>query len=133
MNSNPALTEASRQIAQTMYSSALAGDQAAFVGCLDESLVVSEPAFLPYGGKHFGIAGFVALFADVGKIMDVTSIVVDSLAADGEVVIAFIRVKATADGSEVKLAERLVVKNGKIVTIDIYFHELASLVHLIKR
>ena len=133
MSSNPAVTEASRKVVQTMYSSALSGDQAAFIGCLDENLVVSEPAFLPYGGKHLGVAGFVALFADVGKIMDVSTITVDSLVADGDVVVAFIRVKTVADGSVVKIAERSVVKNGKIVTMDIYFHELASLINIIKR
>ena len=59
MSNDQSQTDASRKVVQNMYDSALAGDNAAFFGSLADNLLVMEPQFLPYGGKHHGVAGFV--------------------------------------------------------------------------
>ena len=132
MSNDQSQTDASRKVVQNMYDSALAGDNAAFFGSLADNLLVMEPQFLPYGGKHHGVAGFQALFGMIAAYLDLASIKLDSLVADGEVVVAFLRATAVKDGSEVQIAERSIVRNGKIVEMKIYFHELGALASVIK-
>lgn len=133
MSTNASVTDASRKTVENMYARALAGDNAGFFGSLADDLVVLEPSFLPYGGKHHGVAGFQALFGEIAQYLDLTSIKLDSIVADGEVVVAFLRAKNVKDGSEVQIAERSVVRNGKIAEMKIYFHELGALAAVIKR
>jgi hypothetical protein len=133
MNDTSNQTETSRKIVENMYKSAVTGDIAAFFANFTDELAVIEPSFLPYGGTHRGIAGFQALFGEIAKLIDVTSLKIESLMADGEVVMAFLRVKAAKGGDEVQMAERAVVRNGKIIELKIYFHELGSLAAVIKR
>ena len=134
MSSDPSKTDITRQLVRTMYESSLAGDTERFMGCLDQNnLVVLEPSFLPYGGRIEGIAGFQALFAKVAQYIDLTSIKLDSVVADGDVGVAFIRAQSVNHDSEIQIAERSVVRDGKIVEMRVYFHELGSMTKVIKR
>ena len=133
MSSDQAQTEASRMLVKTMYESSLSGNTQVFLNCLDENLVVLEPSFLPYGGRYAGLAGFRALFGEVAKYLDLASVKLLSLVADGDVVVAFLSVKTVKDGSELQLAERSLIRNGKVVEMKVMCHDLGSLISDIKR
>ena len=126
-------SDASIKIVQAMYESAARGDQAGFIGSLDDKIVVHEPSFLPYGGQHHGKDGFLKLIGEVFKHMDPASLRVDSYVAEGDVVVAFISLKSLKDGSNIRLAERSVVSNGKVVEMKIFFHEFGAMSSVIKR
>ena len=126
--SNDSITEQSRSIVKTLYEAALKdGDYARAFSVLDPDLVVNEPSYLPYGGVTRGIDAFAKLFAVISGYMDIPGIQVQSLLADGNVVVAFLRGKTLDTGAELLLCERSVVRNGKIVEMTIYYHEAASL------
>lgn len=126
-------TEASRRIVEDFYKFVKAGDVAALISLLADEVTIIEPSFLPYGGSHRGIAGFQALFGEVPKLLDVASLKVESIMADGEVATAFLRIRTAKGGDEIQMAERARVRDGKIVEWKIYFHELGSLAAVIDR
>lgn len=125
--SHAAVTDASRALVKGMYGSALAGDYSGFLGVLDEKLIVHEPSFLPYGGVTHGRDGFTKLFETVCRYLEISTLRLDSIVADGNVVVAFLSAKTIADGSEVSIAERSVVRDGFVVEMRIFYHEGGSL------
>ena len=133
VSTRQAQTEASRELVQTMYDAAIHGETERFLACLADDLVVIEPSFLPYGGVHHGIDGFLALFAEVGEYLDLGALQLSGLVADGEEVVAFLRVRSVKDRSEVQIAERSIVRDGKIVEMKVMFHELGGLLADIRR
>lgn len=133
MNDKQALTEANRKLVQGMYDASESGDIAGFMACLDENLVLLEPTYLPYGGRYDGAKSFPALLEKASPYLDVPTLRLESLIADGDVVVALVRVKTVNHDSEVQIAERIRIQNGKVVEMKIYFHELGTLVSEIKR
>lgn len=134
MSSDSSRTEVTRSVIKTMYASSQAGDIDSFLGYLDkDNLVVLEPSFLPYGGEHHGVAGFQSLLAEAGKFIDVATITLESVVADGDIGVVFIRAKTADHGSEVRISERIVVRDGKVVEMRVYFHELGSMAKVIRR
>jgi hypothetical protein len=109
-----------------MYGAAMAGDTARLFGYFTGDVVVTEPPFLPYGGQHAGLAGFQALFGEIVKYLDVGSIKLESIIADEEVAMAFMRIKPIKGGRDVQMAERLVIRDGKITEMRIYFHDFGG-------
>ncbi|MCY4425427.1 MAG: nuclear transport factor 2 family protein [Halieaceae bacterium] len=133
MSSGQAQAEASRELVQTMYDAAIDGETERFIACLADDLVVIEPSYLPYGGVHRGIDSFLALFAEVGEYLDLGTLQLSGLVADGEEVVAFLSVRSVKDRSEVQIAERSIVRDGKIVEMKVMFHELGGLLADIRR
>ena len=121
------VTAASRQLVQGMYEAALAGNYEGFLSVMDEKLVVYEPSFLPYGGVTHGRDGFMQLFAVVGQYISLADLKLESVVADGQVVVAFLSAKTVADGSDISIAERSLVRDGRIVEMRIFYHEGGSL------
>lgn len=119
-------TEISRKVVADMYGAAMAGDMARLFSYFSSDVAVSEPPFLPYGGKHSGIASFQALFGEIAKYLDLSSLKLDSILADDDVAMAFMHVKAIKGGRDVQMAERLVIRDGKIAEIRIFFHDLGG-------
>ncbi|HKY92626.1 MAG TPA: nuclear transport factor 2 family protein [Nevskiaceae bacterium] len=105
------------------YDTALSGDFAGFLQMLDENVVVYEPSYLPYGGVTRGREAFTKLFATIATYLSVPSIKVESVVADGDIVVAFLKAKTVDSGEEVDIAERSVVRNGRIAEMRIYYHE----------
>ena len=116
-----------------MYDAVSAGDLEKFFSCLDKDIVIVEPSFLPYGGRYEGLTTFQALLPKLGQYLDVSSVKLESVVADGDIVVGFVRLKATKDGSDVRIAERTVVRNGKITEIKVFFFELGAVASEIKR
>ena len=133
MSSVPSQSETSRKIVENMYQAAMGGDVAGFFSYFADELEIIEPSFLPYGGKHHGVAGLQALFGEFTKYLNIGSLQVESIIADGETVRGFLRFSTASGDSEVQLAERSIVRNGKIVELKIFVHELGSMKALIRR
>lgn len=120
-------SDESRAYVLRMYETALSGDFAAFLQMLDENITVYEPSFLPYGGVSRGREAFTRLFATIATYLDVPTIRVESIVADGDVVVAFLKAKTVDTGEEVDIGERSVLKNGRVAEMRIYYHEGQSL------
>ena len=127
MDNSSTLTEASRKLVQSAYQAAIAGNYSEFFDYFDENAVVHEPRYLPYGGRYEGLANIKAMLVQLGEFMDVATLKIDSLVADGSNVIALIRIKRKLGNAEIQIAEHFVIKNGKAVEMKIYMHETASL------
>jgi uncharacterized protein len=105
------------------YDTALSGDLPGFLQMLDENIAVYEPSYLPYGGVSRGREAFTRLFATITTYLSVPTIRVESVVADGDVVVAFLKAKTVDTGEEVDIAERSVIRNGKVAEMRIYYHE----------
>lgn len=114
-------------IAEAMYKASANGDAAGFFAPMSPDVVMREPGFLPYGGTHRGLAALQALTAQVAAFVDLTSMVVDQLTADGDRVLAFCRLRPADGAGEIRLIEVLRFIDGRIVEMDVYYNDTASL------
>jgi predicted SnoaL-like aldol condensation-catalyzing enzyme len=121
-------TEISRRLVEELYDAAVAADVEGVLFRLDDSVIVHEPDFLPYGGEYHGKQGFVDLYTKIAKVYDVAKIRVDYLVADGDRVIGVIRMPDLNTGNDVLLAEQSTVRDGKVIDMRIFFHDTQSLI-----
>jgi ketosteroid isomerase-like protein len=119
-------TEANRAIITEMYAAAQRGDLQSFFAAMSPDLVVVEPRFLPYGGTYRGIDGLQLLMGEVTKILDMGALKVKRVIADGDHVLGFITVPLLAKDSEVELLEYSILRDGKVVEIRLFFHDLGT-------
>lgn len=123
------LSERNRQVVLEMYAAGIRGDVAGMLACMaEDGFVLDEPSFLPYGGAYRGHDGMLDAFAKIGEYLDVASIEVDHVVAEGEHVVVVLRATDRRSGERVLLAEENVVRDGRIVAMRVYFHEARSLV-----
>jgi ketosteroid isomerase-like protein len=125
--SDTELTTANRRLLVDMYAAAKAGDVAGFFSALSPEVVIKEPTFLPYGGTYRGIDEFRALFGDVAKFLDMSSLTVDRIVADGDHAFGLIRLSTTSGDREVRLAELSILREGKVAEMEIFVHDGAGL------
>ena len=121
------LPTANRRLIVDMYAAAKAGDVDGFFSALSPEVVITEPSFLPYGGTYRGIDEFRALFGDVAKFLDMSSLKVDRIVADGDHAVGFIRLSTTSGDGEVKLAEHSILRDGKVAKMEIFVLDDAGL------
>jgi uncharacterized protein len=114
---------ASKLVVRKMYDAAIAGEVAGVLALLDENAVCHESPALPYGRDYHGAAGIQELFGPLGRYLAVENIVIDSLIADGDQVVAIIRLPVRSSGIEVRAAEHHRVRDGKVVEQWIYFFD----------
>ena len=126
-------TEQSRAAVKKMYAAVIAGDLPGFFACFDDGIVLDKPSFLPYGGPRAGKARLKELIGILNGYLNFSTIKLDSLVADGDTCVAFLRAQTVNDPSESQLAERSVVRHGKIVNVRVMYHELGSMVSVVKR
>ncbi|MBA3741455.1 nuclear transport factor 2 family protein [Sporichthya sp.] len=127
MTSLASETEASRALLVSMYDAVGQGDFATVLGLLAEDILVTEPSFLPYGGTYKGREAFQAFAGDAMQHLDVAKMVVERIIADGDRVIAILRVRALGTGEDVVLAEESLVREGQIAEIRVYCHDSQGL------
>jgi ketosteroid isomerase-like protein len=121
-------TEASRRTVQRFLDTGLAGDVAGLAAFLDDRFVLHEPSFLPYAGDHHGWDGFMQAFAQIAERLDVQRAEVDRLVADGDRVVAFMRIPDLRTGQHTCIAEESRVQDGKIIEIRVFIHDAQSLI-----
>lgn len=111
---------------QKAYADAAAGNIEGFFAAIAVDVVVIEPAFLPYGGQYLGIDAFKGLLGEITKYLDLSSAKVDALIADDETVVACLRANTLRVAGEVRLMERAVVRNDKIISLDVYVQHMGA-------
>lgn len=122
------LTEQNRTLVQGMYKAAMSQDVDGVMSCLADDVVVHEPSFLPYGATYHGKQGFGELFAKIAESLDLTTLALDYLVADGDKVFGVLRGAEIGSGREVLLAEESTIRNGRVAQMKIFFHEAQSLI-----
>ena len=113
----------SKKIVESVYKNIKAQEFDKVVGLIDPQVKISEPMFLPYGGDYQGLEGFNDLLPKILQFIDVFSIEVDTIIADGENVVALLRAPSASGETELQFAEHFVVRDGKIVSIKLFFHK----------
>lgn len=120
-------TEASRAAVKKMYAAVMASDLPAFFDCFDDSIVLEEPSYLPYGGAWVGKEKLRELIGILTGYLNFSTIKLDSLVADGDTCVGFLRCQTAKDPSETQLVERSIVRNGKIVNVRVQYFELGTM------
>ena len=123
MKTNAELTEESRRIVQTLYDAAMRGDAVAMFGLLDEDFVCHESPSLPYGRTYRGHQGLQELLTPLTQYLVFEELKVDYLIADGERVVAMVRLPVRSTGIETLVSEHNLVRNGKVVEQRVFFFE----------
>jgi ketosteroid isomerase-like protein len=118
-----------RQTVEAMYHALATNDMPGFLDKLASDVVISEPAFLPYGGTYTGRDVFVrSVGPQVSGLLKMPTLVVDRLLIEGDCAIAIVRVEVAATGEQIEVAEELVVRDGKVVGVRVFVHDAASLI-----
>jgi uncharacterized protein len=125
MNASAATT--SRDLMTRMYDSAAKADYDDVFACLSDDLVVNEPLFLPYGATYRGHQGFRDLIGKVTQVLDVSQMQVIRMVAEDDRAIGIIEMPDVATGENILLAEESLIRDGKVVEINVYFHEPRTL------
>lgn len=116
-----------RDIVRQVYDAAFSGDVAAFRAAMHEEFEENVPSVLPWGGVHRGPDAF---FRDVlpkfGAAVDLQSIRVVSLSADGEHVAALLSGRSTA-GDELWIAEHWILRDEKLWRMRNFYFDTAPL------
>jgi ketosteroid isomerase-like protein len=115
-------TETTREVVERMYQAGIDADPEAFMALIHEDIELIEPAWLPYGGVHRGIEGIEKVFVEVAKIIDLSTIEVTEIIAEGDTAIGFFRAKLHS-GAEISNAERWTVREGKIWRGSVYYQD----------
>jgi uncharacterized protein len=115
-------SEESKQIVKAMYEAGVSGDQAVFFRVIHENAEVHEPTCLPYGGSYRGHSAIGSLAIQVGKFLDLSTLKIDYMLAEGDLVVTYVRVK-TMSGNEVEMLEQSRVRDGKIVDLRIFYFD----------
>lgn len=123
------LTQANRQIIEGLYAAGKRNDFEDICRRLHQAVVVHEPAFLPYGGSYEGLDAYVnRLVPELCKYLDVPSLQVSHLVADGDRVAAFITIREKQSNRELQIMEAFLLREGRIIEVRIYYYEAGTLI-----
>ena len=126
------LTERNRAITESMYAAVLDGDVEALFSHFADDIVVSEPAFLPFGTVCRGKEAFMRLFPVVNQYLDVTQVKVHHLVADGERVIGCIGIPDRATGKLTHMLEQFTLHDGKVTAIQLFYYDAGAMTSMPK-
>ena len=118
-----AMSTDNKRIVQDAYDGMRGGDVQAFLGALDDEIVVHEPDCLPYGGVTRGLREFLAVLPKAGAVLDASKLEVEELVADGDSVVAIIRIGVRGGPDDVRLAEHWRLCDGKAVELRVFWFD----------
>jgi ketosteroid isomerase-like protein len=118
---SPATTDATRELVTRMYAAAAAGDMAVLQEVLSPDLTVEEPSFLPYGGRHQGLAEFAALFAKASEVIDLGALELDGLTVEGDVAYGRVSVPLVDGSGQAAILEEWRVRDGRVVAARVFW------------
>jgi ketosteroid isomerase-like protein len=113
----------SRDIIGGAYEALVQGDVKGFLGVLDAEIEVSEPACLPYGGTFKGLKDVMGMLGRAGPYLDSGKLVVERLIADGDEVVAMLRIPLRDGSGEAEIAEHWRLRDGKAVELRVYWSD----------
>jgi hypothetical protein len=97
-----------------------------YPGKYDESLMVYEPATLPFGGIYQGIDELQQFYPKVREYYDFSTFEVLSIHADANVVFVTIKTRVAKTHQPLLLCERLEFAGEKIVKVQLFMLDFAE-------
>jgi ketosteroid isomerase-like protein len=98
-----------------------AGKVDGFWEALHPDIVVHEPDHLPFGGTYTGVEALAGVSAEVAKVLDLGTMELINLTADGERVIPLMKFKLVGSGQAMYLMEQWRVEDGKIRELRVFW------------
>jgi ketosteroid isomerase-like protein len=116
-----------RESVLAIYRSMRERDLPAFTALVHPEIEVSQPEWLPYGGRHHGLDGLLAMFGQMLRLVDVRALALDSVVAQADDVWAQFTVHAVADGSELQVAEHWRFDDGLARQLTVWIRDPRAL------
>jgi ketosteroid isomerase-like protein len=120
-----------REIVSAVYEAVARQDMETFASLLAEDVVLVEPDGHPYPGTWHGHADVVEALPSILGAIRMTKIEVKQIIAEGDTALGIIQIVSTnAAGRDLvmPMIEKWVVRNGKVVHVEPYYHDTATLV-----
>ena len=116
-----------KEIIRNVYEASAAGDISALVNVMHENCEELVPPILPWGGIHHGAKVFMTkVLPQVAAALDLSSLRVVSLSADGDWVAALIAGRS-ALGKDLWIAEHWKLRDGKVLSLIVFYHDTIPL------
>jgi ketosteroid isomerase-like protein len=116
-------SEDNKRIVRHAYAAMSGGDVKRFLAVLDDDVVVYEPDALPYGGVYEGRSVFVASLPAAGALLDASRLVVEDLVAEGDKVVALIRVAVRGGVPDALVTEHWTMREGKAIELRVFWYD----------
>jgi SnoaL-like domain len=127
-------TEATRAVIAGFYSEVSSSSESIFDKYIDPEIVFEAPGWLPIGGVHHGIDVFVnTIMPGAAALVDTSSVRVESVVADGDIAVVFLRSKLIGTGEEILVIEDFRVRDGKVTFLRLSHHDARPLMALLAR
>jgi ketosteroid isomerase-like protein len=119
-------TELNRRLVHALYDDVKRGDVEAFFARLAPDVVVKRPPFLPPGSEYHGVESLKSLLAEVPAVLDLGNLTVDEIVADGDRVVAFLRVPPANGGGLASVVEAFRLRDGLVTEISVSVHDAST-------
>ena len=127
-------TEATRAVLTGFYAEVASSGASAFDKYIDPEITCVVPEWLPIGGVHHGFDAFLnTVLAGSAALVDTSSVRVDSIIADGDTAVVFLRSRLIDTGEEILVVEDFRVRDGKITSLRLSHHDARPLMALVER
>lgn len=125
-------TEATRVVAEFSDLFFFKKDKAAAAELLAPDMVLTEAAGLPYGGVYHGIDGFEAMTKQIHDLFELEFTAEYRDAGDVVLDEAWLTMTSRKSGRvlETRVVELWKVKDGKVTSIDVFYHDTAAVAAL---
>jgi ketosteroid isomerase-like protein len=112
-----------KQIIQDAYDAMVSGNVKGFLEALDPEIEVREPDALPYGGVYRGIDELLGMFAKAAPVLGSSRMVVAELIAEGDSVVALLRIPLRDGSGEALISEHWRLRDGKAVELQVFWFD----------
>ena len=117
------LVKHNRELVLGALDAVKSGDIDGFMSVMHPDLSIHEPEHLPYGGIYKGGAGFLRLFAEAAKILDLSKIELVSATADESRTVLLMTVPLLSTGETVHITEHWCVKHEWVTDVRVFWFE----------
>jgi ketosteroid isomerase-like protein len=123
----PITAEQTKDLVEGAVEAAAAGDIEPFFSILHPEVEVHEPGYLPYGGHHRGRDAITRVFADAAKVVDFSSLRVNSVIADERHAAVLETVRLLESQKEITLSEHWVLDgDGLVREIRVFWSDVPT-------
>jgi len=127
MSAPTSLTEQNRAIVEAMYEATNKGDIERTLSYFSDDVTIDEPLFLPFGKLYRGKDEFIALAPVLQTYLDVASVTLHYIIADGDHVAACVGIPDRETGELTRFIEQFTLKDGKITENQIFYNDAGTL------
>jgi ketosteroid isomerase-like protein len=116
--------EANKAVVRAYYSASQAGDTSRFAPYLHADFVAIAPNYVPLGGRRHTAESFRdEVMPRLAEMLDFTRFEYESLVAEGDQVVALVRIGITATDDSVLISEHWTVRDGMALSLLVLFFE----------